>query len=87
MLADIRAAQGSAEEASQLRSAVQAIRMAEHADDLIHAGLIQRRTKRYLAALTKFSDAYCIQSRPGGSNLPERERVKRPLNTFAGHTS
>ena len=44
-------------------NAVQAIRTAEHADDLIRAGLIERGTKEYLAALTQFSDAYCIQSR------------------------
>jgi tetratricopeptide (TPR) repeat protein len=63
VLADIREAKGDANQAAFFRGAVQAIRIAENADDYYSAGLLQRGIKLYEEALTHFADAYCIQSR------------------------
>jgi tetratricopeptide (TPR) repeat protein len=54
---------GVAGDAELYDRAVQAIRMSEAADQLHAAGLYRRAFAGYRAALEKFSDAYCIQSR------------------------
>jgi tetratricopeptide (TPR) repeat protein len=51
------------EDARVFAGAVAAIRQSEHADALHAAGLYERAFAEYRAALEKFSDAYCIQSR------------------------
>jgi tetratricopeptide (TPR) repeat protein len=63
VLADIRAARGDAQEAEFLRGAVSAIRLSERADKFAQAGLLKRAVTMYEESLTKFADAYCIQSR------------------------
>jgi tetratricopeptide (TPR) repeat protein len=63
VLADILEKKGDAEQAKVYRGAVQAIRIAEDADDWWEAGLLSRAIKQYEDALTHFQDAYCIQSR------------------------
>jgi len=63
ILADILDARGDGKQAEVFRGAVRAIRIAERADELYAAGLLQRGIKMYKEALTHFSDAYCIQSR------------------------
>jgi tetratricopeptide (TPR) repeat protein len=63
VLADIREAQGDRPQATLYREAVRSIRISEHADDLLHVGLVTRAITLYQEALTHFSDAYCIQSR------------------------
>jgi len=63
VLADILQKKGDAEQAKIYRGAVQAIRVAEDADDWWEAGLLTRAVKHYEEALTHFQDAYCIQSR------------------------
>lgn len=63
VLGDILARRGDAEQAALMRSAVAAIRLSETADDWWSAGLLTRAVGIYEASLTKFADAYCIQSR------------------------
>lgn len=63
VLAEIREARGDAEQAKIYRQVVRAIRLAEKADRLFHAGLLKRAIALYHEALSLFSDAYCIQSR------------------------
>jgi tetratricopeptide (TPR) repeat protein len=63
VLADIRAARGDAKEADFFRGAVSAIRLSERADKFTQAGLMKRAVAMYEESLTKFADAYCIQSR------------------------
>jgi tetratricopeptide (TPR) repeat protein len=63
VLAEILHRKGAAADAALYGRAVEAIRMSEHADQLYAAGLYQRAFAGYRAALEKFSDAYCIQSR------------------------
>ncbi len=62
-LAEIRAARGDAKEAAELKGAVQAVRQAEAADDLMEAGLLKRAVKAYEDSLVHFADAYCIHAR------------------------
>jgi len=63
VLADILEAKGDAKGAADYRSAVAAIRISEHSDELYHLGLYQRAFAGYREALGRFSNAYCIQSR------------------------
>lgn len=63
VLTEIREARGDAEQAKTYRQVVRAIRLAEKADQLFHAGLLKRAIALYGEALSFFSDAYCIQSR------------------------
>lgn len=63
VLADLRAARGDMKEAEFFRGAVSAIRLSEHADQFVQAGLMKRAVAMYEESLTKFADAYCIQSR------------------------
>lgn len=63
VLAEIRAARGDTKEAEFFHGAVSAIRLAEQADRFAEAGLIKRAVQMYEESLTKFADAYCIQSR------------------------
>lgn len=63
VLANTLADKGNAEQAKFFREVVAAIRMSEDADRLHTAGLLKRAVEMYQAALTHFSDAYCIQSR------------------------
>jgi tetratricopeptide (TPR) repeat protein len=63
VLAEIRAARGDAKEAEFFRGAVSAIRLSERADRFAAAGLMKRAVAMYEESLTKFADAYCIQSR------------------------
>jgi len=63
VLAEILEAKGAKVEAATFRSAVEAIRISERADDLHRVGLYQRAVAGYREALGQFSDAYCIQSR------------------------
>jgi tetratricopeptide (TPR) repeat protein len=55
--------QGDTKTADQMKSILQAIRLAEHADDFYQAGLLTQGLAMYEKALGYFSDAYCIQSR------------------------
>jgi tetratricopeptide (TPR) repeat protein len=63
VLADIREARGDAAQASLFRGAVRAIRLAERADEVREAGLLDRSIRMYEESLRLFQDAYCIQSR------------------------
>lgn len=62
-LADIQDVTGDTNGAKIYRNAVVAIRLSEEADGYHKVGLYQRAFAGYRAALDKFSDAYCIQSR------------------------
>lgn len=75
VLADIREARGDRPQATLYREAVQSIRISEHADDLLQAGLVTRAIALYQEALTHFADAYCIQSRLAKQML-ERGNLK-----------
>lgn len=63
ILADALEQRGGLESAQSYRGAIDAIRIAERADTLRIGGLHRRAITLYQEALTKFSDAYCIQSR------------------------
>jgi len=82
VLADIREARGDQAQAKLYREAVRSIRISEHADDLLQAGLVTRAITLYQEALTHFADAYCIQSRLAiqmmeSGNLKEAEEHYR----------
>ena len=61
--ADVLEKKGDAKQAKFYRDVVESIRMSEDADRLYAAGLITRAVALYEKALTRFADAYCIQSR------------------------
>ncbi|MBC8012171.1 MAG: hypothetical protein H7067_18965 [Burkholderiales bacterium] len=63
VLGDILEKRGDAGQAASMRGAVAAIRLSEQADDWWAAGLLTRAVRLYEESLTKFADAYCIQSR------------------------
>ncbi len=63
VLADILEARGKADDASFLRSAVKAVRLAEEGDDLQDCGLVRRSLAKYEEAESHFSAAYCVQWR------------------------
>ncbi|MBM0103399.1 hypothetical protein JM946_01520 [Steroidobacter sp. S1-65] len=63
VLADIVAASGREKEAAGYRQALEAIRISERADQFHAAGLYDRAFAMYRDSLSRFSDAYCIQSR------------------------
>jgi tetratricopeptide (TPR) repeat protein len=63
VLADVLEKKGDQPNAMLYREVVKAIRLSEDADQLIHAGLLQRGIALYRQALEHFADAYCIQSR------------------------
>jgi tetratricopeptide (TPR) repeat protein len=63
VLSEILRRKGATADAALYARAVEAIRISEHADQLYAAGLYRRAFADYRAALEKFSDAYCIQSR------------------------
>lgn len=63
VLADILEKTGKEADAKVYRGAVQAVRLAEQADDYLAAGLLSQAIAMYKEALTYFADAYCIQSR------------------------
>ena len=63
ILADVRSAQGNKQEEQRLRKLVQAVRLAEKADELCEAGLIRPGIDQYLQALELFDEAYCIHLR------------------------
>ncbi|MDP0489753.1 MAG: tetratricopeptide repeat protein [Verrucomicrobiota bacterium JB023] len=63
VLARILEAKGDEEKAGFFFDVCEAIREGEAADDYLYAGLIQEATRRYRAALGRFNDAYCLQSR------------------------
>ena len=63
VLADVLEKKGDQPNAMLYREVVKAIRLSEDADQLIHAGLVQRGVALYRKALEHFADAYCIQSR------------------------
>jgi tetratricopeptide (TPR) repeat protein len=63
VLADILVRKGDEAGARTYRTAVDAIRISEKADEFHEAGLYERAFKGYRDALEQFSDAYCIQSR------------------------
>lgn len=63
ILARIHQDAGRQDKAKFFRDVVESIRQGEAADDFLYAGLIAEATKRYQAALGKFEDAYCLQSR------------------------
>ena len=82
VLADIREARGDQQQATLYREAVRSIRISEHADDLLQAGLVTQAIKLYEEALTHFADAYCIQARLAiqmmeSGNLKEAEEHYR----------
>ncbi len=63
VLAQALDAQGRTEDAKVYHHAIQAIRLAESADDYFNSGLTARGLQMYRDALGIFTDAYCIQSR------------------------
>lgn len=63
VLGDVLEKRGDADQAATMRGAVAAIRLSEQADDWWAAGLLTRAVRLYEESLTKFADAYCIQSR------------------------
>ncbi len=63
VLSDILARKGDEAGAQTYRTAVDAIRLSEKADDFHEAGMYERAFKGYRDALGLFADAYCIQSR------------------------
>lgn len=63
VLAQALDAQGRTDDAKIYHNAIQAIRLAESADDFYHAGLTGHALQMYRDALGTFTDAYCIQSR------------------------
>ncbi|MGJ8723132.1 MAG: tetratricopeptide repeat protein [Roseibacillus sp.] len=63
VLARILEKQGDQEKADFFFDVVKSIREGEAADDYLYAGLIKEATERYRAALGRFEDAYCLQSR------------------------
>ncbi|MBK1834971.1 tetratricopeptide repeat protein [Roseibacillus ishigakijimensis] len=63
VLARILEKQGDQEQADFFFDVVKSIREGEAADDFLYAGLISEATTRYQAALGRFNDAYCLQSR------------------------
>lgn len=63
VLADIVAASGRDKEAAGYRQALEAIRISERADQFHGVGLYDRAFAMYRDSLSRFSDAYCIQSR------------------------
>lgn len=63
VLSRILDAQGDQADAGLYANAVAAIRLSEQGDRFHEAGLYERAFATYRAALEKFSDAYCIQSR------------------------
>lgn len=54
---------GQKEDADVFNEVVEAIRMGERADSLYSAGLVKRALDKYNESLTRFADAYCLQSR------------------------
>ncbi len=63
VMADIQADRGDQEKADFFNEVVAAIRLAETADQYLYAGLTARAMELYEESLTRFADAYCIQSR------------------------
>lgn len=63
VLAEILIKKGDAKTAAVYEGAMKAIRLAEQADQIYHAGMLSRGIRMYRASLTHFADAYCIQSR------------------------
>lgn len=63
VLADIVEANGDRQNAAIYRKAIEAIRISENADEYHAIGLYDRAFSMYRDALSRFSDAYCIQSR------------------------
>jgi tetratricopeptide (TPR) repeat protein len=63
VLAQILDARGDSANAALYRSAIEAIRVSENADEFYAVGLYDRAFALYRDALNRFSDAYCIQSR------------------------
>lgn len=63
VLADILDKKGDAATAGVYRGAVSAIRIGEDADDIYAAGMLSRALAKWEESLTKFADAYCVQSR------------------------
>lgn len=63
VLADVVEAKGDRQAVALYRKAIEAIRISERADEFHAAGLYDRAFAMYRDALSRFSDAYCIQSR------------------------
>ncbi len=63
VLSRVLTALGDTEKAKFFQEVVLAIREGEKADEFRYAGMIQEAVKRYQAALGRFNDAYCLQSR------------------------
>jgi tetratricopeptide (TPR) repeat protein len=63
VLAEALEKKGDAAQARLMGEAVAAIRLSEDADDWWQAGLLTKAVEKYEAALNRFADAYCIQSR------------------------
>jgi len=62
-LAAIHGAQGDVKEQKYFNEIIDAIRLAEKADEFYAAGLLQDGIDMYRDALAHFSNAYCVQSR------------------------
>jgi tetratricopeptide (TPR) repeat protein len=63
VLAGILEGKGDRQNAALYRSAIEAIRLSENADEFHAVGMYDRAFGLYRDALARFSDAYCIQSR------------------------
>jgi len=83
VLADVLARKGDEDHANFYRGAVTAVRLSENADRFFAAGLLTQAAKLYDAALTHFTDAYCIQFRLAsrlselGDNAEAEEHYRR----------
>jgi len=62
-MGEIEKARGNDEKAEFFANVIKAIRLAENADDMYNAGLLNRGIAMYRESLNFFADAYCIQSR------------------------
>lgn len=63
VMSEIKAAKGKQDDAKFFADVVEAVRIAEHGDELTGAGLITQSIAEYEKAQAHFADAYCVQWR------------------------
>ena len=63
VMSEIKAAKGKQDDAKFFADVVEAVRIAEHGDELTEAGLIAQSIAEYEKAQAHFADAYCVQWR------------------------
>lgn len=80
VLADILKAKGNDQDGNFFYSVVKSVRLAEHGDELLDAGLVSMSLEAYEEAAVFFADAYCVQWR-----LAERLREQGDLAEAEKH--